>query len=104
MYPVVVDAPVTNIPREQSSVIVGGEEVSLFNDAHFREVRRNYGVPDDCIASTSVFSFERLKASGGKGGDMMAFTTNPGSTLIVKEVNDEDHQRTTVQLLVWKDA
>lgn len=45
-------------------------------------------VPSDFLASTDCFSFDAMKPSGGKGGDMMVWTKD--GKYIIKEVNAGD--------------
>ena len=71
---------------------LGGEEVVLLNDEHFSKIRKAMRVPTEILATRGQWKFEDLKASGGKGGDMMGRSS--GSTFgkyFVKEVSGSDH-------------
>jgi len=61
------------------------EEIRLFNDKSFKKVRDLAGLNDDFLIE---FNFDTLKAGGGKGGDLMAFTSD--GNFLVKEVKDVD--------------
>ncbi len=71
---------------------LGGDVVELLNDEHFSRIRVAMGVPTNVLATRGQWKFEDLKASGGKGGDMMGRSC--GSTFgrfFVKEVSGGDH-------------
>ena len=70
--------------RETSAgFLVGGETVQTYNDAHYKKLRERWGLGDDFL---ETFDFSKnMKGGGGKGGDLMGFTTD--KLFIVKEVN-----------------
>jgi len=80
----ILGSPVNTDARH---ITVAGEEVWLHNDQHFIMLRKRYGLNDDEWASTDCFSWvgEDFKSGGGKGGDLMAFTSD--RRFIVKEVD-----------------
>ena len=53
---------------------VGGETVTTYNDEHYKKLRERWGLGDDFLAT---FDFTKnMKGGGGKGGDLMGFTTD----------------------------
>ena len=73
--------------------LVGGEAVQTYNDAHYKKLRERWGLGDDFLAT---FDFTKnMKGGGGKGGDLMGFTTD--KLFIVKEVNPGD-QKTLLKI------
>ncbi|CAH0367713.1 unnamed protein product [Pelagomonas calceolata] len=67
---------------------VGGETVQTYNDEHYKKLRERWGLGDDFLAT---FDFTKnMKGGGGKGGDLMGFTTD--KLFIVKEVNPGDQK------------
>ena len=72
---------------------VGGETVQTYNDTHYKKLRERWGLGDDFLAT---FDFTKnMKGGGGKGGDLMGFTTD--KLYIVKEVNPGD-QKTLLKI------
>ena len=72
---------------------VGGEAVQTYNDAHYKKLRERWGLGDDFLEN---FDFTKnMKGGGGKGGDLMGFTTD--KLYIVKEVNPGD-QKTLLKI------
>ena len=54
--------------------LVGGEAVQTYNDQHYKKLRERWGLGDDFLAT---FDFTKnMKGGGGKGGDLMGFTTD----------------------------
>lgn len=84
----------TKMPdRSKGGFHVGGDAVNTFNDAHYKKLRERWGLGDDFLAS---FDFEgRMKSGGGKGGQLMAFTSD--KQYLVKEVNATD-QKTLLRI------
>ena len=58
-------------------------EVKLKYDSAFSKIRLTAGLANDFL-TRSGFTFNSLKAGGGKGGDLMAFTAD--NSYLVKEV------------------
>jgi len=52
--------------------------------------RESCDVSEDFVASAQSFQFDKMKPSGGKGGDYMVWTAD--GKYIVKEVNDTDQK------------
>lgn len=71
-----------------TGIRVGGEEIRIWNDEHFKRLRTLHGYSDNFL-ETSV-SLKNLRAGGGKGGSLMAFSSD--RKLIVKEVSPGDHR------------
>jgi hypothetical protein len=68
--------------------LVGGEAVTTYNDEHYKKLRERWGLGDDFL---ETFDFSKnMKGGGGKGGDLMGFTTD--KLYIVKEVNPGDQK------------
>ena len=65
----------TKMPdRSEGGFHVGGDAVNTFNDEHYKKLRERWGLGDDFLAN---FDFEgRMKSGGGKGGQLMAFTSD----------------------------
>lgn len=85
-----VPEPALSVRRlSQTHFDVGGEEVWAFSDGHFARVREKHAVPPDFL-STKQFSFRSLRLFGGKGGNLMAFTTD--RRYLVKELSAVDHR------------
>mmetsp|Transcript_67388 Transcript_67388/g.171026 ORF Transcript_67388/g.171026 Transcript_67388/m.171026 type:complete len:386 (-) Transcript_67388:113-1270(-) len=70
-----------------SSIFVAGSPVEAFQDDLWRKVRVRDGVPSNFLEHPSVVG--EFKPGGGKGGDLMAFTTC--GRYIIKEIKG-DHQ------------
>ena len=66
---------VTMTERESGAgFLVGGEAVQTYNDAHYKKLRERWGLGDDFLEN---FDFTKnMKGGGGKGGDLMGFTTD----------------------------
>lgn len=71
-------------------LVVGGEEVTPYNDEYLSQVRARYGVGADELAERRQFSFDSMRHGGGKGGDLLAFTSD--GKYIIKEVGKGDQQ------------
>jgi hypothetical protein len=69
---------------------VSGETVRLINDTHYAPVREKYGVPLRLFANREYWDFDKLKPSGGKGGDMMGRTSD--GAFFIKEVSGGDQK------------
>jgi hypothetical protein len=69
-----------------SPVKVDGREVMEYNKAAFASLREQYNVPVDFLKD---FKFDKMRESGGKGGDMLAFV---GEDYIVKQVTGGDQE------------
>lgn len=63
-----------------------GKSIKHHNADLYAEARAHFGVPDDFL---SDFKFASLRASGGKGGDLLAFV---GEDYIVKQVTGSDQE------------
>jgi len=72
---------------EEAGIQPAGLECSIWNDEHFRQVRRKASVPDDFV--NSGWSMDDFVAGGGKGGTLMAPV---GVKYIVKELSGGDHK------------
>ena len=73
-----------------ASFTVDGESVQPYNDEHFFQVRQRYGAALEALADPQMFSFSMLRDGGGKGGDLLAFTSD--RRYIVKEVGGSDQE------------
>jgi hypothetical protein len=67
--------------------LVGGEQVSFYNDVYFAQIRQRFHIPADVISEKNVFNWDLMKPSEGKGGDAMQFT--PDRKWIVKELGSD---------------
>lgn len=67
---------------------VGGEEVHCHNDELFSRIRRQ-GQHDVKANFLADYDFTTLRLFGGKGGNLMSFTTD--RSYLVKELSDGDH-------------
>lgn len=65
-----------------------GRAVTCFNDNIWRAVRQRDELSDDFLADPNFIG--PFKAGGGKGGDLMAFTTD--GSFIIKELSKGDHE------------
>jgi len=75
------------IQMSPSTVVINGQEVKLKYDAAFSRIRQMSSLQPDFLEQ-SGFAFSELKAGGGKGGDLMAFTAD--NKYLVKEVKASD--------------
>jgi hypothetical protein len=76
-----------------ATLLVGGREVRLLDDAHFGALRAALGYDAWLSGALGAFDWGRMAAGGGKGGDKMART--PCKRLFVKEVSAGDHATLT---------
>ena len=53
--------------------LVGGETVQTYNDQHYKKLRERWGLGDDFLEN---FDFSKNMNGGGKGGDLMGFTSD----------------------------
>ena len=68
------DATMTERETSSPGFHVGGETVQTYNDTHYKKLRERWGLGDDFLAT---FDFTKnMKGGGGKGGDLMGFTTD----------------------------
>lgn len=65
---------------------VGNVDCRTVKDAHFKLIRQVSGIPDDFLSDT--FDFGKLSSGGGKGGDVMARSSD--GKYFVKQLNDGD--------------
>ena len=65
---------------------VGNMDCRTVKDAHFKLIRQVSGIPDDFLSET--FDFGKLSCGGGKGGDVMARSSD--GKYFVKQLNDGD--------------
>jgi hypothetical protein len=94
-------------PKRQSAIAIAGCDVLLYNDEHFKKVRDAFDVESNSIfpsggesTGKEEFSFDWLKPSGGKGGDLMGFTkvfssdrkSSRFGSFIIKEMKGDDHK------------
>lgn len=87
-------------PKTNDAIDVAGEKGILFyNDGLFEAIRTKYKVPNDVMRAEN-FSFKRLKAAGGKGGDPMCLTTD--ERFYVKEVKNCDHESLIEHIVAYK--
>jgi len=70
-----------------SKILVAGDDIRTFADELYAKLRVAAGIYDDFLDKT--FCFKDLKSSGGKGGDLLGFTSCGG--FIVKALNEADH-------------
>lgn len=70
----------------QHVIDVDGEQLPTYNDAHFARLRSNMALSDTFLAA---FKFADMKEGGGKGGNLLGFTSD--KLWVVKELNDTDH-------------
>lgn len=75
----------------QSSFSVGGKSCIAFNESIYQSVRSYFGVVDSFVAESTDFSFDDLGPSGGKGGNLLAFS-NDGK-FVIKELNPDDNKQ-----------
>ena len=94
-------------PTRQSDIKIAGCKVALYNDNHFAKVRSAHKVESNSIFPVGIwstgaeeFSFDWLRPSGGKGGDLMGFSkvfskdrkTSRIGAFIIKEMKGDDHK------------
>lgn len=77
-----------NDQQQFTGIRVGGEEIRIWNDEHFKRLRTLHGLSDDFL-ETSI-SLKNLKNGGGKGGSLM--TLSECRRFLVKEMSPGDHR------------
>lgn len=70
----------------QHVIDVNGQSLPTYNDEHFSKVRGQMGLSDSFL---TAFFFSGMKPGGGKGGQLLGFTSD--KLWVVKELNDTDH-------------
>lgn len=73
-------------PLLEKSAEFASADIEAWNDNLWKQVRQRDGVPENFVSNVKLSNF---KPSGGKGGDLMAFTDN--NLYIIKELNHGDH-------------
>jgi len=76
------------VPPMSGHLVVNGKKVTPHNDKFWRKLRERDGIDHDFLADPQYIG--AFKSGGGKGGDLMAFTTD--CAYIIKEVGKGDHE------------
>jgi hypothetical protein len=89
-----------SLPKDQ--LVIGGVKVNTYNESSVYSLFREFfQVPDDFLASTSAFDWESMSPGGGKGGSLMAFSSD--FKYLVKELNGGDHESLLQIALPYRD-